>query len=123
RGQQRRLVDDVGQVGTRHADGALGQTVQIGVGGDGLALRVHTQHGTAAGEVGVGHRDLPVEAAGPQQRGIEDVGPVGGGDQDDTLAVPEPVHLDQQLVQGLLAFVVAAAEAGAALAADRVDLV
>ncbi len=35
----------------------------------------------------------------------------------------EAVHLDQHLVQGLFALVVAAAEAGAALAADRVDLV
>ena len=35
----------------------------------------------------------------------------------------EPVHLDQQLVQRLLALVVAAAEARAALATDRVDLV
>ena len=35
----------------------------------------------------------------------------------------EAVHLDQQLVQRLLALVVAAAEARAALAADRVDLV
>ena len=45
------------------------------------------------------------------------------GDQDDALAVAEAVHLDQQLVQRLLAFVVAAAETGAALAADGVDLV
>ena len=37
--------------------------------------------------------------------------------------VAEAVHLDEQLVQRLLALVVAAAEAGAALAADRVDLV
>ena len=35
----------------------------------------------------------------------------------------EAVHLDQHLVQRLLALVVAAAEAGAALAADRVDFV
>ena len=35
----------------------------------------------------------------------------------------EAVHLDQQLVQGLLALVVAAAQPGAAVAADRVDLV
>ena len=35
----------------------------------------------------------------------------------------EAVHLDQQLVQRLLALVVAAAEARAALAADRVDFV
>ena len=35
----------------------------------------------------------------------------------------EPVHLDQQLVERLLALVIAAAEPGAAMAADRVDLV
>ena len=54
---------------------------------------------------------------------IEDVGPVGGGNEDDPLVALEAVHLDEQLVEGLLALVVAAAEAGAAVAADRVDLV
>ena len=122
-GQQGGLVDDVGQVGAGHADRALGQPVEVGVVGDRLALRVHAQHGAAAGEVGAGHRDLPVEAAGPQQCRVEDVGPVGRGDQDDALALAEAVHLDQQLVERLLAFVVTAAEARAALAADGVDLV
>ena len=53
-GQQRGLVDDVGQVGAGHADGALGQPVEVGVGGDRLALRVHPQHRAAAGQVGIG---------------------------------------------------------------------
>src|SRR5205823_11840122 len=35
----------------------------------------------------------------------------------------EAVHLDEELVQGLLALIVSAAEAGAAVPADRVDLV
>ena len=68
-------------------------------------------------------RDLPVEAARAQQRRVEDVGPVGGGDQDDAALDVEAVHLDEQLVQGLLALVVAAAEARAAVPADGVDLV
>ena len=38
-------------------------------------------------------------------------------------AFAEAVHLDEQLVERLLAFVVAAAHACAALTADRVDLV
>ncbi|SHV08873.1 Uncharacterised protein [Mycobacteroides abscessus subsp. abscessus] len=122
-GQQRGLVDDIGQVGAGHADGPLGQAVEVGVGGDGLARRVHPQHGLAAGQVGRRDRDLPVEAAGTQQRRVQDVGPVGGGDQDDALAVAEAVHFDEQLVQRLLALVVAAAQAGATLAADGVDLV
>ncbi|CAG7113321.1 hypothetical protein PICSAR202_03872 [Mycobacterium avium subsp. paratuberculosis] len=122
-GQQRRLVDHVGQVGAGHADGALGQAVEVGVGGDRLALGMHRQHRAAAGQVRVGNRDLAVEAAGPQQRRVQDVGPVGGGDQDHAGPRVEPVHLDQQLVQRLLALVVTAAQAGAALASHRVDLV
>ena len=74
-------------------------------------------------DVRVRHHDLAVETAGTQQRRVEHVGAVGGGDQDDALVGLEAVHLDQQLVEGLLALVVAAAEAGAAMAADGVDFV
>src|SRR4026209_1949188 len=45
------------------------------------------------------------------------------GNEDDAFVALEAVHLDQQLVQRLLALVVAAAETGAAMTADRVDLV
>ena len=88
-----------------------------------LALRVHLEDLAAPVAVGPVDDDLPVEAARAQQRRIEDVGPVGRGDQDDVVLHLEAVHLDEQLVQRLLALVVAAAEAGAAMAADRVDLV
>ena len=77
----------------------------------------------AADEVGGVDGDLPVEAAGPQQRGVEDVGTVGRRDEDDAAADVEAVHLDEQLVEGLLPLVVAAAHAGAAVPADGVDLV
>ena len=60
---------------------------------------------------------------GRSSAGIEHVGTVGRGDEDDALVRLEAVHLDEQLVQRLLALVVAAAEAGAAMAADGVDLV
>ena len=84
---------------------------------------MHLQDPLAADDVRVRHDDLPVEAAGAQKRRVEHVGAVGRGDEDDALVRFEAVHLDEQLVQRLLALVVAAAEAGAAMAADRVDLV
>ena len=69
-------------------------------------------------------RHLPVEAAWPQQRGIQDLGPVGGGQENDALLRIEPVHLRQELVQRLLAFVVAPHHgAHAARLADGVQLV
>ena len=123
RGQQRALVDHVGQVGAGEPGRAPGDDVEVGVGRDGLAPGVHPQDPLAAGQVRLGHHDLPVEAAGAQQRRVEDVGPVGGGDHDDAALGVEAVQLDQHLVQRLLALVVAAAEARAAVPAHGVDLV
>jgi hypothetical protein len=77
----------------------------------------------AALAIGTIDDDLAIEAARTQQRRIEDVGTVGGRDQDDVVLHLEAVHLDEQLVERLLALVVTAAQAGAAMAADGIDLV
>ena len=69
--------------------------------------------------------DLPVEAAGPQQRRVEHLGAVGGPHDDDADAAVKAVHLDQDLVERVLALVVSAhgcALPGARLA-DRVQLI
>src|ERR1044072_2232515 len=50
----------------------------------------------AAVAVGAVDDDLAVEAARPQQRRVEDVRAVGGGDQDDVVFHLEAVHLDQE---------------------------
>ena len=123
-GQDRGLVDQVGQVGAGEAGRALGErrpaTTSLS---SGLPLVWTSRMATRPLTSGASMIDLAVEAAGAQQRRVEDVGAVGGGDDDDVGVRVEAVHLDEDLVQGLLALVVAAAEAGAALAADRVDLV
>src|SRR5690348_9680727 len=70
------------------------------------------------------HHDLPVEPARSQQRRIEHVGPIGGSEHDDALAPREAVHLRQDLIERLLAFVVTSdGPPPAARAADRADLV
>ncbi len=97
--------------------------LQVDVGRQRHLAHMHLQDLLAADDVRIRHDHLAVEAARTQQRRIEHVGTVGGGDQDDAFVRLEAVHLDQQLVQRLLALVVAAAEAGAAMAADRVDFV
>ena len=81
------------------------------------------QDGAAFGPVGQRDDDLAVETAGPAQRGIQGIGPVGGGQHHHPAGLVESVHLGEQLVQGLLPLVMPAAEAGAAVAADGVDLV
>ena len=122
-GEQGRLVEHVGQVGAGEAGGPAGDRLQVDVVSHGLALAVHLQDLQPTLHVGGLDGDLTVEAAGAQQRGVEDVGPVGGGDEDDVGLDVEAVHLHQQLVEGLLALVVPAAHTRPAVPADRVDLV
>ena len=122
-GKQRRLVDEVHQVGAGEAGRAARDDLEVDVGRQRHLADVDLEDLLAADDVGIGDDDLAVEAAGTEQRRVEHVGPVGRGDEDDALVRLEAVHLDEQLVQRLLALVIAAAEAGAAMAADRVDLV
>ncbi len=69
------------------------------------------------------HGHLAVETTRRKCR-IEHIRTVGRSDDDEVRIVVEAVHLDEQLVQRLLAFVVATAHAGTAtLAADSIDLV
>ena len=96
---------------------------QVDVRGDRLALLVDLEDLQTALQVRTVDGDLPVETAGAQQRRVEDVRPVRGGDQDHAALHVEAVHLDEELVQRLLALVVAAAEARTAVPADGVDLV
>ena len=123
RGEKGALVHEVGEVGAREAGRELGDLVEADLVVERLVLRVDGEDPLAALHVGAVDGDLAVEAAGAQQRRVQDVGAVGRRDQDDRRGVGEAVHLDEQLVQGLLALVVAASEAGAPLASHGVDLV
>jgi hypothetical protein len=74
-------------------------------------------------DVRVAHGHLTIETARTQQGRVQHVGAVGRRDDDDAFVRFEAVHLDQQLVERLFALVIAAAETGAAMTADSVDLV
>ena len=122
-GEQRRLVDDVGQVGAGESRRLTRERVKVDVAGKRLAAPVQLEDLPAPGAERCLDGDLAVEAARTQQRGIEDVGAVGGRDDDHAVGRLEAVHLHEQLVERLLALVVAAADARTAVPADRVDLV
>ena len=84
---------------------------------------MHLEDLLPAAHVGIAHHDLPVKPAGAQKRRIQNIPAVGGRHDDDAAVGGKAVHLHQHLVKGLLPLVVSAAQAGAALAADRVDLI
>ena len=117
------LVDQVGQVGAGEPGRRAGDDLEIDVLGQRNPLDVDLENVLAALGVGHGDDDPAVEPPGTEQGGVQDVRPVRGRDQDDPLVRVESVHLDEELVERLLALVVPSAEAGSALAADGVDLV
>src|SRR5213594_230934 len=123
RGEERRLVHQVLEVGAGEARRLPGQEIDVHVLADRHPAGVDLQDALAPLHVGARHDDSAIESAGTQERRVQDVRSIGGGDQDDALVGLEAVHLDQQLVERLLALVVSAAEARAAVAADGVDLV
>jgi hypothetical protein len=77
---------------------------------------VDPQDRLAAADVGPVNEHVPVESTWPEQRRIEDLGPVRGREQDDAARRIEAVELHQELVQRLLTLVVAASQTGTALA-------
>ena len=116
-GQDGRLVDDVGQVGAAEAGRGAGDRLEVERLVERLAPHVHAQDLQAPLHVGPVEDDLAVEAARPQEGRVEHVGPVGGGHHDHVGVRVEAVHLDEDLVERLLALVVRAAQTGAALPA------
>ncbi len=122
-GQKGALIDQVGQVGPRETGGGPGQDGQIDIFGQGDIAGVHPEDPFATLHVGQIDHHLAVEAARSQQGRVEHVGAVGGRDQDHPVVGFETVHLDQELVEGLLALVVAPSQTGAAVAADGIEFV
>ena len=76
-----------------------------------------------AAAIGQVYGDTTIETAGPHQGRIQDVGTVGGGQQDDTGILLKAIHLGQELVEGLFALIVAPTYTSTPLTADRINLV
>ncbi len=122
--QQRGFVQHVGKVGAGEARRAHGDHMQVDVRHERLALGVYLQNRLAAFQIRCFDGHLTVETTRAQQCRVKHVRTVGRSDDDEVGIVVEAVHLDEQLVQRLFAFVVATAHAGTAtLAADGVDLI
>ena len=121
--QQGRFVHQVFQIGAREAGGRFCNGLQHYIRRKGLVARVHAQNFFTALNIRQAYIHLAVKPAGAQQGFIQNIGAVGGGNDNDALVGGKAIHLHQQLVQRLLALVVAAAKACAALAAHGVNLV
>ena len=80
--QQRRLVQQVFKIRARKACRRLRDDFQINVRTERFSLGMDLQDLLSALDVGIADRDLPVKTTGTQQSGIENIGTVGRGNND-----------------------------------------
>ena len=125
RGQQRRLVDEVGEVGARHAGRRRRETLEIDVRGRAEPCgygpcRISTRPFWSGACTTICRSNLPGRSSAGSRMSGRLVAAMTI-----TPSLPgEAVHLGENLVQGLLALVVAAhRQRPGPRAADRVDLV
>ena len=97
--------------------------MQIDIIGQGLALRVHAQDCLAPLQIGSFNRNLSIKTARTQQSGIKNIGTVSRRNEDQIRGIIKAVHLDQQLVQSLVAFIGTAAISRTAVTTDRIDFI
>ena len=123
-GDERGLVAHVGDVGPRETGRLSREQFDVQARLELQGTQMHIENGDAFGQVGQVDVDLTVETSGTQQCLVEHIDAVGGRQDDDTRIGAETVHLGQQLVERILAFVVAA-ETGAfgTRTSHRVNLV
>ena len=108
-GQQGRFVHQVFQVCAGETAGALGQLGKGDVLRQRLVAGVDPEDLFPALHIGRAYVHLTVKPSGAEQRRVQDVLPVGGRQDHHALVAAEAVHFHQQLVEGLLPFVVPAA--------------
>ena len=122
-GKQGCLVQNVGEVGTGETGGLASNDLEVDACCHRFVLGVHLKDLVAAFHVGSIHTDLAVETTRAKKCRVENVGTVGRGDHNDVDLGVEAVHLDEHLVECLLALVVTATHSGTTVTTDSVDLV
>ena len=106
-GLQGRLIHQVGQVGADEPHRARRDAAYVDGGVERHPAHVDPEDLLTAADVGAIEHDLAIEASGAHERGVEDLRAVGGGEDHHALRRVEAVHLGEQLVEGLLALLVA----------------
>mmetsp|Transcript_75804 Transcript_75804/g.136752 ORF Transcript_75804/g.136752 Transcript_75804/m.136752 type:complete len:473 (-) Transcript_75804:524-1942(-) len=117
------LVQQVRQVGARHARRLARHCGEVHARCQRLVLGVHLEDRRTAGHIRRIHLDLPVKSPWPDKRLVQDVCSVRGRKHHHPIVGLEAVHLSEELVHSLFPLVVALAEARTALASHRIDLI
>src|SRR5262245_36176371 len=112
RGVEGSLINEVRQIGARKSGGAPGNDGDIDIVSQWNLADMNCQNSFAPFDIRTSDDDPPVKTPRTQQCRIENVGPVRGGNQNDTFVRFKAVHFNKQLVQRLFTLIMPTAESG-----------
>src|SRR6266487_575061 len=84
---------------------------------------MHLKNGKTTANIGFIQHYLAIKASGAQKRGVEDVGAVGGSNDNNIGVFIKTVQFNKQLVECLLAFVIASRTQIVTMATHCVNLI
>ncbi len=90
---QRRFINQIGQIGTAESGSSSGDQFQIYVICQGHFGRMHLQNLRPSFDIRQIHRYLTIEASGTQQRRIQNIGTIGSRNDDHCLIGLKAIHL------------------------------
>src|SRR5210317_911231 len=121
--KQSSLVNQIFQVSTGKPRRSLGDYLKFDITTQRHFAGMDLEDFQAATNVGPRHDHLAIETAWTKQSGVKHVGPVRRGNQENALIGLKTVHFNQQLVEGLLALVMATTHTGATMTTDGIYFV
>ena len=122
-GDERGFIGDVFEFCARSAWCESSDRIEVDVARNGFIFSMDFEDTSSPADVGAWDDDAAVESPGSEQSGVENVGAVCRRHDDDSVVRFKSVHFDEQLVEGLFAFVVPAAQSGAAISPNGIDFV
>ena len=100
------FIAHVGDVSAAEARCLTGEEIHVNAVVHLDGTQVHIKNRSALGQVWHVHVDLTIKAPGAHQSLVQDVRPVGRSQDDDSAVCAESVHLSEELIQCVFAFVI-----------------
>ena len=99
------FVDDGCKIRTRKHRSSSCQTFQIDIASHLDLLRVDSKNLAATEHIWKGNGNLSIESTGSCQRRVKHIWTICCGDHDDLIIRLEPIHLDENGIESLFAFI------------------
>ena len=123
RGKKRRFINQIGEIRAGKAGRAAGNIARIDFLINRLFAHMHFKNLLTPLDIRQAHRHLTVKTSRTQQSRIKHIRTVGRGNHNHAFIAFKTVHFHQQLVQGLLALIMTAAQTCTALTSHRINLI